>query len=147
MSRSTKTKKYLRFDRLEAREVPTIVSMSNGLLTITGTDGADTITVKQTPTQTTVSGVTGSFETTEFSKIVISPGDGNDTVILDSPGFEVTKPARILAGDGNDTVHGGLAADFIDGQGGNDRLQGSGGADRIAGDTGDDLIYGNAGSD
>src|SRR5262249_14998320 len=147
MNRPTKPTTRLRLDALEARDVPTTVSLFNGTLTITGTDGADSIYVKQTDTQTTVSGVTGFFETNEIRRIVVNSGAGNDTVILDQAGFEVTKPAVIRAGAGNDTVHGGLAADYIDGEAGNDRLQGSGGADQIAGDTGNDLISGNAGSD
>jgi Ca2+-binding RTX toxin-like protein len=147
VKRSAKYQAKLSFDSLEARDVPSTAVLSDGTLTITGTDQADSIWVYQTDFQTTISGVSGSFETDQINRIVINPGDGDDTVILDPAGFEVTKPARILAGDGNDSVHGGLAADFIDGQGGNDRLQGSGGADKIAGDTGNDVIYGNAGGD
>lgn len=132
---------------LESREVPTVASLDNGTLTITGTSQDDSITLRQTASVITVSGVNGSFQKNQVSLIRISGGDGNDTIILDAADQHVTKPAVILGGAGNDIIHSGDGADYIDGESGNDDLRGSGGADKIAGDTGDDVIYGNGGND
>ena len=147
MDRRGKPQMKLRMEMLEARDVPTTATLTDHTLTITGTGGADSITVKQTNTQTTVSGVTGSFVTGQINLIVINSGAGDDTVALDASGFTVTKPAVIRGGSGNDTIHSGNGADYIDGESGDDDLRGGGGADKIAGDTGDDVIYGNGGND
>lgn len=147
MQRRSKPQTKLRMEVLEARDVPTTATLTDHTLTITGTSGDDSIIVKQTDTQTTVSGVSGSFQNYQINLIVINSGAGDDTVILDASGFTVTKPAVIRGGAGNDIIHSGNGADYIDGESGDDDLRGGGGADKIAGDTGDDVIYGNGGND
>jgi Ca2+-binding RTX toxin-like protein len=137
----------LRLAALEARDVPTAAALDHGTLTITGTAGKDSIWVYESFDHITIGGMDGYFEVSQVNLIRVNPCAGDDQVMLDSAGFEVTKPAVILGGDGDDVLHGGLAADYIDGEAGNDWVYGSGGADKLAGDTGDDCLNGNAGND
>jgi hypothetical protein len=60
---------------------------------------------------------------------------------------EAPVPARVEAGDGDDTVLGGGGADRIYGGSGADLLQGGDGRDTIDGQLGDDLIQGGEGRD
>lgn len=53
----------------------------------------------------------------------------------------------VLAGEGNDTLHGYDGNDRLFGQGGNDRIYGGNGDDLISGGTGNDMLYGEAGAD
>ncbi len=55
--------------------------------------------------------------------------------------------ARLYGGDGNDTLIGGSAADYLFGQLGNDTLLGKGGADFLFGGAGNDVLTGGAGND
>jgi len=95
-----------------------------------------------------IAGVTG--------RVFVDALAGDDTI--DGSGL-VTTAARFLGGEGDDTIYGGGAADFLDGDGidglvaGNDEIHGGGGADIIYGDGGEgadpgvDLIYGDDGDD
>jgi hypothetical protein len=143
VNRRPRPARKLRFDALEAREVPATAVLTHGDLVITGTAGSDAITVRQGASAITVSGVGRTFATAAVATIRISSLGGDDAVTLDA----VTKPAVIRGGDGNDSIWGGAAADYIDGEAGDDWLMGEGGADRLAGDTGDDAIFGGAGND
>ena len=147
MARTTRPTRKLTFDALEAREVPATAVLTDGSLLITGTDNADTITVRQTATAITVSGVTGSFPRASVTTVRINALGGDDTIKLDVAGAAVTKPAVIRAGSGDDVINGGLGADYIDGESGNDHIFGAAGADKIAGDTGADVLSGGDGND
>lgn len=70
-----------------------------------------------------------------IASILVQPFDGDDTVSI-----EVATPARVEAGEGNDTVHGGYGADTLDGGPGNDSLSGGDGVDSLSGGDGDDTI-------
>jgi hypothetical protein len=59
----------------------------------------------------------------------------------------LTIPALIFAGEGNDTVTGGLGADTIRGMKGDDSLNGAGGNDKVFGGQGNDTMGGGAGRD
>ncbi|MEM7785480.1 MAG: hypothetical protein AAF623_19190 [Planctomycetota bacterium] len=50
----------------------------------------------------------------------------------------------VFAGEGNDTVYGGLGLNVIFGQEGNDEIYGGDGENRISGNSGDDTIHGGA---
>ena len=147
MSRPTRLPKRLRFDALEAREVPATAVLVGDTLTITGTEHNDAITVRQSATALTVDGVTGSFPSTSVRFVRIDALGGDDTIHLDKLDQEVIKPAVILAGTGNDSVFSGRGADYIDGEAGDDRIFGGYGPDKIAGDIGADVLYGGAGND
>lgn len=132
---------------LEAREVPATAVLSGGILTITGNDTSETITVRQSATAITVDGFSGSHALGSVAEIRIDVRGGNDTVNLQRTGAVVTKPAAIWGGAGNDVIHGGNGADYLDGGLGNDILFGYGGADRLAGDKGDDVLFGGSQGD
>jgi hypothetical protein len=92
-------RRRLQFEPLEARDVPAVVaSLSNGVLAITGTPAADTITVRQTSSQLTVDGVAGTFAVGSVNQVAIDGRDGND--VIDIRG--VTKPVTIDGGAGSD---------------------------------------------
>lgn len=53
----------------------------------------------------------------------------------------------IVAGAGNDRVHGLEGDDYLNGQAGNDRMYGGDGNDILYGETGADMLYGGRGND
>jgi Ca2+-binding RTX toxin-like protein len=85
-----------------------------------------------------------------FKGIVADLGGGNDMFSVplqhQSTGLKQVS-ATILGGSGNDTIEGGMLADFISGGSGDDSISGGGGNDVIHGGTGDDRIAGEAGDD
>jgi hypothetical protein len=84
-----------------------------------------------------------------FTHLNVNLGSGDDSVLAP----EIDVPMTINAGDGNDSITGGMLADVINGQGGHDTLRGDGvfgGAashDEIDGGHGNDSLRGNVGRD
>jgi Ca2+-binding RTX toxin-like protein len=81
---------------------------------------------------------------TGFEKItdasVLRGGTGNDVLDLSTlNALDGTYSLTINAGDGNDSITGGMERDTINGDAGNDRLDGGLGADTLSGGTGDDI--------
>jgi uncharacterized protein YkwD len=133
----------LQFQTLEVRDVPAAsitTNLTNGILTIEGTSGNDTILVRQVGTNLTAAGQT--FAATSVRSIVVSGESGNDTLTVD---VSVTKPSRVYGGMGNDTVVGGTGDDMLFGGFGDDRLYGRSGNDRLFGGGGRDLVDGGLG--
>lgn len=79
---------------------------------------------------------------TGVTRILLDAGDGDDTVSIN-----VSIPARVNAGAGDDTVNGGPAGDRLVGGDGNDQLHGNDGDDSISGDGGVDFPDGGPGND
>jgi hypothetical protein len=83
-------------------------SLNNGVLTIHGSTGADTVLVRQSSAKISVSGVSGSWASNKVKSIVINLNDGNDHVSLDSlanGGSQVLKTKiTIHSGGGDETV-------------------------------------------
>src|ERR1700759_3301553 len=109
---------------LESRRLFTI-TVSGGLLTVTGGTGVDIV-------QADVSGsfiivtqgkTTKKVAANTVTRISVNLLGGNDFCSLG----RLTQNATILGGDGNDTITGGEGNDSIDGQNGNDLIQGRGG--------------------
>jgi hypothetical protein len=74
----------------------------------------------------------------QVSKIVVLPGDGNDTVDLSSV---ITIPAEVYTGDGNNSVTGGQAGNLLVAGNGNNTFVGGKGDDvMIAGQAGNDVF-------
>jgi Ca2+-binding RTX toxin-like protein len=70
------------------------------------------------------------------------------TIVSDAATITGTKaPDVIVAGEGDNTIHGEGGNDLICGGGGNDAMYGERGVDEIFGEGGDDVIYGERGSD
>lgn len=114
--------------------------------TITGTAGADEITVgvKDDQYVVTLNGAVSYFRVDRTTMFSIVAGDGNDTIAID---MAVTISTSILGQDGNDTILGGSGNDTIYGGGGDDSVYGNEGDDSLLGNFGNDSLYGGAGKD
>lgn len=121
-----------------AAKSPVSASVTAGTLTITGSQGPDSIAVRLAPgapgTLQTDVGDDGTaefeFDRSTFTRIEVFTGNGDDQ-------FRV------------DQVNGGFADEAItvDGGNGNDVLNGGDGADLFNGGRGDDVVDGNRGAD
>ena len=86
----------LAVEALEARDCPS-VNFFNGVLTVTGTSGDDTITVAQSNGMITAEGQ--SFGAPSVKRIVISGQGGNDIITNNT-----AKVSNLYGGNGNDTI-------------------------------------------
>jgi Ca2+-binding RTX toxin-like protein len=115
------------------------------VLTVTGTNGNDTISLSVANNRLVLNenGVqTGSYA--GVKSIVVNALNGRDRVTVLA---NVAIPARIDGGNHADTLTGGSAGDVLLGQAGNDILDGNGGADALLGGKDDDILDGAAGND
>jgi uncharacterized protein YkwD len=124
-------------ETLEARDCPA-VNFFNGVLTVTGTSNSDTLIVSKTNGTITAQGQ--SFSAASVNRVIITALAGND-VIRNNTG----KPTVIFGGTGDDTIHGGWAADRIFGGQGTDTLNGYAGPDVLYGGGGTDALNGGGG--
>jgi Ca2+-binding RTX toxin-like protein len=108
--------------------------LNNGLLTVTGTNDADTILIIEADDQIVVevSGAQTAFDEDDVQEISIDALGGDDTITVN-----VDRPTSILGGAGNDTITGS--------DGGDDNVFGNQGADTFFGRGGDDLFVWNPG--
>ncbi|MBC8239936.1 MAG: hypothetical protein H8E30_05610, partial [Alphaproteobacteria bacterium] len=105
-------------------------------------DEVFTITGNSAEVQITAFSKTRTFKNVSY--IVANMGEGNDT--LDASGLS----GVILVAhgdDGNDTIYGTSAGEYIYGDAGDDRLYGNGGDDVLIGGKGNNWLYGGAGND
>jgi len=121
-------------------------SLLNGVVTVTGTAGNDTISISKNDVSliTKVNSETKLFKLTAINKAVINALGGNDTISVAS---SVYKVVTINGGDGNDVMTGGSGADTLNGGNGNDTENGGAGNDKCDGGAGDDKIDGGTGND
>ncbi|MEX2170303.1 MAG: choice-of-anchor Q domain-containing protein [Pirellulales bacterium] len=120
-----------------------IRELPDGSVEIYGTDASDTITVSSTEVTHSAFGemeidLTGALEVRVYGE------DGDDVLAVDAAFAEI---ARLFGGDGNDTLIGGAAADFLFGELGDDKLYGGGGNDTLDGGDGNDFLQGDLGND
>jgi predicted outer membrane repeat protein len=137
-----------------------------GVLQIVGTTGRDKIDVKAVGSTGQTLHVSAKFDqgpnhwdtdfyvpTSQVTKIVMDLCDGNDEVKIHD---NVTVPASIDGGDGddkltggsgNDSIYGGAGEDDIHGSDGNDLLDGGDNDDKLTGGRGGDVVLGGAGND
>jgi len=101
---------------------------------ITGTDGADTITIDDS---------NGAFGLDVNSGVTpyVYGGFGDDTITGSALGD------TLLGGDGGDTLNGGAGDDALTGGAGDDTLNGNGDDDTLTGGAGDDTLDGGHGTD
>ncbi len=134
------------FDSLEARKLLSS-SLVGGVLTVTGTNGNDTIALAISGPNIKVS-QTGAankfFATGSVQKIVVNALGGKDSVTI---GSTITKPATLNGGAGNDTLTGGGGNDMLNGGDDNDVLHGGAGKDALFGGNGNDDLDGGTGND
>jgi Ca2+-binding RTX toxin-like protein len=146
--------------RAKTRPPRVTVTLSNGILSITGTPGDDVIRVSNlNPTTVRVAVGVGlalptnyDFPTTSVNRIVIQGWDGNDSLV------NLTAIDSVVdGGNGNDFLQSGGGNDVLLGRGGNDiltdtgvgstnTLDGGDGQDNIWG-FGNDTIFGGGGDD
>ncbi len=136
----------LKLESLEPRTLLDAV-LSNGVLTITGTDNPDTIAVNPDTNQIIVdlNGTLTPFDANLVNSISIDALGGGDTITVN-----VNRPTNILGGAGIDNITGSDGgADNVLGGTGNDIFAGRGGNDTFTWNPGDgnDVIDGNAGDD
>src|SRR3954463_13458379 len=114
-------------------------SVANGILTITGSDHADRISVVGRGAVVVHEGkaITRFGKKDHIQQIVVNALGGNDRININS-----RLNATVDGGDGNDIIHGGNGDDVLVGGNGNDRLLGGAGDDSIAGGAGRDLLVG-----
>jgi Ca2+-binding RTX toxin-like protein len=151
---------------LEVRRHFTLtLSLNSGVLTVTGTSGADSIAITDDGTNYHVldeGSLVNSYARQNVSSLIVWGGSGNDTIDLAGTGdpFQfVDLPSNVYGQDGNDLIYGGgsLASDTLTGGNGYDTIYGNGGADLIYGGTGsgdssdsvngNDSLFGGAGND
>lgn len=152
----------LRFEALEPRNLLAanlMASFAGGILRIEGTEGADTILLRQITGNLSIdniniqtsSGNVARIAASSVSRIDIFALGGNDRIQLNSesvPGQQaITVRSYIDGGAGNDYIVGGNGDDEIYGDLGDDTIYGQGGNDVICGGDGNDVIYGGDGND
>jgi Ca2+-binding RTX toxin-like protein len=118
------------------------------ILMVTGTSRNDTIRIRMNDAGEIVVRINGQregvFQSTDVSGIQVSGRGGNDTINVSS---NVTVPAELDGGAGNDNLNGGGGDDLITGGPGDDLLRGGQGNDRLFGNSGDDILLGGGGND
>ncbi len=95
---------------------PTAATLVNGVLSITGTTGADNVTISLTPSSdiVTVNGVSQTFVPSQVSSVNVTTLDGNDTVSItgnDSTGTQHLPTVAVQSGNGNDVLTENLNGD------------------------------------
>lgn len=123
--------------------------LSNGVVTVTGSNSNDNISIYADNGKLVVHEVVKnrtwlSVNLTSVNNIVVNANAGNDWVNVD-PAISI--PVTLRGGAGNDQLQGGSAGDYLYGGTGNDELYGRGGSDNLYGEDGDDLLVGGTGND
>ena len=138
-------------EALESRQLLSVTLGEDGVLTVMGTEVADTIRVRpaKSPEQfrVVVNGEAAVFARADVSRIEIHALGGDDDVTAFESGGKIDIPMLIFGGEGDDILAGGSASDTIYGGPGNDRIYGLGGDDLLVGGNGDDTLIGGFGND
>jgi Ca2+-binding RTX toxin-like protein len=131
---------------LEGRRLMS-VTLSAGVLTVTGTAAADKVEFERDGDRIRVrdNGRDLRVSYAAVTKIVVNTLGGGDEIRFKDGG--INKPTELNAGDGNDRVEGSAGPDLINGGNGHDRLEGRGGNDTINGGEGNDELRGGSGND
>jgi uncharacterized protein YkwD len=122
-------------EALEGRDCPAIANLFNGVLTVVGADGGDTIIVDQTANGRWITAAGQAFATVSVNALVISGGSGNDEIVnktqLHTVIYGGAGNDNIVGGPGNDIVYGGQGNDTINSRGGNNVIFGGSGSNSI----------------
>lgn len=133
------------FEQLETRQHLS-VSISNGVLTINGTSGADRVDLSVSSGKLIVkeNGVTkASPYQSSLNSVVINFGAGNDKLYTNYG----VRGLTVNGGDGDDYLLGSWNADVIDAGNGHDYVHARPGNDRVFGRAGNDTMIGCLGND
>jgi Ca2+-binding RTX toxin-like protein len=127
----------VRVDALEPRRLLAASLSDEGVLTADGTGGNDDLRLDRVSGDiiVTLNGVQdGVFDASDVEAIVLSGGDGNDSLRI---GANIDG-ATLNGGNGDDTLLGGNEDDTLNGEAGNDTLDGKEGSDLYVGGLGFD---------
>jgi Ca2+-binding RTX toxin-like protein len=113
------------------------------VLTVTGDDGADMITLGAAGGFITVNGNPARLASDGNGEIIVNANGGNDEVDASALAQADYGSLTINGGDGDDALTGGAGGDHLAGDGGNDRLVGFEGSDDVSGGDGNDVIVWN----
>ncbi len=137
---------------LEPKNLLATVSLSGGVITISGGTANDNATVSISGGNVSVvqPGLeTETFAASSVDSITFIGRAGNDffenTTSIPSRAFGQAGDDTLIGGSGNDTLAGNVGNDVIRGNGGVDRLIAGNGNDNVEGGEGNDTILGTAG--
>jgi Ca2+-binding RTX toxin-like protein len=161
---------------LEAREVPAAISLTNGVLRMSGDGKIDTydhgivrvqsnlvvaVMLEREVDNTIVGRKVAVFNPAQVKSVLFNGKAGDDVLVnktaIASVGYGANGNDRLYGGTGIDTFYGGNGNDTLAGRGGNSTLIGGAGNDALYGSTngfnylsggdGDDFLYGGEGTD
>jgi hypothetical protein len=149
---------------LERRMLLSATIDSQGVVSVTGTDGPDTIQLSIVPATTSsatpqvtiqVNSELTQFPSPSVTEVIVHGLGGPDSIKVNQSAATWSIPLdirggqgkdTIVGGSGNDTLVGGLGADVIDGGTGNDLIRGGAGNDQIFASGGYDTVYAGIGN-
>lgn len=139
-------------DRLESRlMLSAVVLDDDGVLSIQGTPGDDTVTVRPYAKGKGIKVIDGDevhrFDAKAVKRIVFDGGAGDDSFRVLNMRGTVTTPVEARGGAGDDVLSAGAGDDTLFGGDGNDVLSGGSGDNLLVGGAGDDTIVGREGKD
>ncbi len=147
----------LKFECLEARRVlAATLAVTNGDVTITGTQDRDVISVSSDVVDPCSKIVVDqeTYDIGSYDSLTIELLSGNDVLYnsLECPSVTVlirggAGEDRIYGGPGPQTIEGGDGGDQLYGEQGVDTIYGGEGRDFLHGDQDSDMLYGEAGND
>jgi len=122
------------------------------ILRIVGTSHDDVIKISRSPSiadrlVVNVDGTSTTFVMSGVQKIIAYGEAGNDAVSVNEKYGAIFTSARLLGGDGNDTLIGGSGNDLLFGEAGSDSLLGGAGRDHLDGGADTDRLYGQSAGD
>jgi Ca2+-binding RTX toxin-like protein len=125
-------------EALESRQLLSASLTSTGTLVVGGTGESDTINVRREATKIygKVNATVTSFNAESVLRIHVEGGSGNDRIGL----HEITRPATLNGGGGNDHLLGSAGHEVFNGGDGNDLMDGRLGADVFNGGGGFDVV-------
>jgi Ca2+-binding RTX toxin-like protein len=136
------------FESLEERQLFAISVSPDGVVTVIGTGGKDTVNVFGNKSSATITAGADFQQVTNLKRIIIK-GKGGDDILTcaNLNGTAGNVPVKIVGGAGDDVIHGATGGDTLIGGDGADELHGLDGKDTIKGGTGKDTIAGGPGKD
>lgn len=133
---------------------PMAVDLMNGILTVTGTNKSDSITIDwgsedgstvnvvtttvgpNSNKKAALASQTYSFPSSSIQSIHVDAGNGHDTINVSAMTFSAT----LIGGNGKDTIMGSQAGGYINGGNGADFIQSFGGTNMIVAGLGNDRL-------
>lgn len=138
------------FDAVAEPAWPAVMDAA-GVITVTGTDGNDTVMFGNYRVgslhvlRVMVNQVSTDFEDSSVAAIKVDVKGGDDLVCIGNHRFPSTISGgagndSLSAGNGNDKIDGGAGNDYLFGRDGNDTLDGGAGADEMLGGNQTDTV-------